>query len=498
MSIPRLEYQTDTAAAYSYSAPPPPPPPPTWSAPAATPIPTPAAPAANTTAATPFFFGPRPKLCAFCRAEGHRIHSCALANKYLQTRHTSWINDRLHLPNGQPVPFDSMRRRLKASIDAWLTAQSSAASPPAQTQAILAHDPLPHLNSCNASARIKEVIKSHILQVREVATPDEEVFSQDIFKVFAAEKMKCPGKASEFSAPPPPPPAPVPSTSAPAQPPAAASSAPRSNMQYQYQSDTEDQQLVSELEEYLMKGKLSLTTPTHVFAASHTVYKNIAEKLKVRRVETNKYEVVPTAAPCSRPHRTTVHNDFSNDPPLSDDRSPEFCLLLLELDALVNSSFKSPAILDTGSQIVIIQHDIVQSLRFPINSQRLIEMEGANGATNWMVGCAENLLLQVGDVTIKVHAHVVEHMSFGLLLGRPFQKSALLRFEDLPSGKVEVSVRNPANLERRVYVPIRPRTGHAPAVSVISVFNLVPSLLRPMQAAVQRLIPPLVLRPKDL
>jgi len=489
MSIPRPEYQTDTAAAYLYSAPPPPP---MWSAPAAAPIPTPAAPAANTTTTTPFFFGPRPELCAFCRAEGHRLRLCASANEYLQTGRGSWINNRLHLPNGQPVPFDGMRRGLKASIDAWLTAQSSAASPPAQTQAISARDPPPHLDSRNASARIEKVIESHILQVREVTTPDEEVFSQDIFEVFAAEKMKRPGKASEFSAPPPPPPAPAPSTSAPTQPPAAASSAPRSNTQYRYQSNAEDQQLVSELEEYLMKGKLSLTTPTHVFAASHAVRKNIAKKLKVRRVETNEYEVVPVADPCLRPRCTTVHDDFSNDPPLSDNRSPEFCLPLLELDALVNTSIKTPTILDTSSQIVVIRRDIVQSLGVPINNQRLIKMEGANGATNWMVGCAENLPLQVGDVTIKVHAHVVEHASFGLLLGRPFQKSALLRFEDLPSGKVEVSVRDPTNLERRVYVPTHPRTGHAPAVSVVSVLNLAPSLLRPMQAAVHHLIPPLV------
>jgi len=491
MSIPRPEYQTDTAAAYSYSAPPPLPLP-TWSAPAAAPVPTPAVPAANTTTATPFFFGPRPELCAFCRTEGHRLCSCASANEYLQTGRASWINDRLHLPNSQPVPFDGMRRGLKVSIDVWLTAQSSAASSPAQTQAISARDPPPHLNSCNASARIEEVIESHILQVREVATPDKEVFSQDIFEVFAAEKMKRPGKASEFSAPPPPPPAPAPSTSAPAQPPAATSSAPRSNTQYQYQSDAEDQQLVTELEEYLMKGKLSLTTPAHVFAASHAVRKNIAKKLKVHHVETNEYEVVPAADSCLPPRRTTVHDDFSDDPPLSDDRSPEFCLPLLELDALVNSSLKSPAILDTGSQIIVIRHDIVQSLGFPINSQRLIEMEGANGATNWTVGCAENLPLQVGDVTIKVHAHVVKHASFSLLLGRPFQKSALLRFEDLPSSKVEVSVRDPANLECRVYVPTRPRTGCAPAVSVVSVLNLAPSLFRPMQAAVQCLIPPLV------
>jgi len=119
-------------------------------------------------------------------------------------------------------------------------------------------------------------------------------------------------------------------------------------------------------------------------------------------------------------------NNFPHLSPPPDVCQPDFCLPLLELDVLVDSGFKSPAILDTGSQIIVIWHDIMQSLRFPINRQCLIEMEGANSATNWTVGCAKNLPMQVGDVTIKVHMHVVKHMSFSLLLGWPFQKAALL------------------------------------------------------------------------
>jgi len=66
-------------------------------------------------------------------------------------------------------------------------------------------------------------------------------------------------------------------------------------MQYWYQSNAEDQQLVSELEDYFMQGKLSLTTLAHVFAASPTIRKDVVNKLKVQRIETNEYEVVPGA-----------------------------------------------------------------------------------------------------------------------------------------------------------------------------------------------------------
>ena len=168
-----------------------------------------------------------------------------------------------------------------------------------------------------------------------------------------------------------------------------------------------------ELGEYLLQGRLLLTTPAHVLAASPAIRKDIFDKLKVRRVETNEYKavtardrVLPTArSPASR--CATVHDDTTDCALSTDDQSPAFCLPLQELDVVINSSIKVPAILDTGSQIVIVRSNIVQALGASINHQNLIEMEGANGSTNWTLGCAENLILQVGDVSFKTHAHVL-------------------------------------------------------------------------------------------
>ena len=293
------------------------------------------------------------------------------------------------------------------------------------TCTVFVGDLLPYLNPCNAlSSRIEEVMESHILQVKESVSPDEDDkdFSHNIFEVFAAEKKKRKNKASKapkLSALPP-------TTHAPAT----SSGNSRPSSQYRYYSNAEDQQLVSKLEDYLMKGKLALTTPAHIFAASPTIRKDIVERLKVQRVKTNKYKAVPTEVsplplmPPLAARRTTIHDkandDFPHQPPTYD-RPPAFCLPLQELNAIVNGSIKIPAILDTGSQIIVIWHDIVQSLGIHINHHQLIEMEGANSATNWTVGCTKNLSLQVGDITIKVHTHVVEHASFGLLLGQPFQ-----------------------------------------------------------------------------
>jgi len=397
-------------------------------------------------------------------------------DEYVKSGRAAYVNDRIHLPNGQPIPFDGTRQGIRGSIDTWLTSQTTSVPAPAQVCSVFMWEQPPHFDTHNTS-RIEEVVESHIIQVADTVVPAEDEgqeFSHDIFEVFTAEKTK-PSKASELSAPLLPAQVIPPPTNTSATSPGTL----RPNLQYRYQCDTEDFRLVTELEDFLLQGKLSLTTPAHVLAASSTIRKDMFNRLKVQRVETNEYEAVfagdwqPSVAPAPVSCRTTVHNDTTNHS-FIDNRSPDFCLPLQELDVLINGSIKATAILDTGSQIVVIRHDIAQALGAWINHQRLIKMEGANGATNWTVGCAKNLTLQVGDALIRVHAHIVKQASFEILLGRPFQKATLLCFEDLPSGDVEVSVCDPTNLSHRVYLSTHPCTGCVLAVKVISVCNLAP------------------------
>ena len=95
-------------------------------------------------------------------------------------------------------------------------------------------------------------------------------------------------------------------------------------------------------------------------------------------------------------------------------------------------------------------------------------MEGANGYTNWTLGCAKFLQMRVGDVPFKLHAHVVERAPFHLLLRCPFQCQLLCCLEDLPDGMVEVSVRDPHDISRHVYVPSRLRKIHVVTLRVSS------------------------------
>src|SRR6266581_2674227 len=136
------------------------------------------------------------------------------AGEYVNSGHATIINDRIHLPNCQPIPFDSSRRGLQASIDLWLTSQMPA-STLSQAHAGFARETPPHFDSRNTpTSCIEEVIESHILQVKEADTPqeEEEEFSHDIFEVFAAKKKKRGDKATKvpkLATPPPTTPAPA-------------------------------------------------------------------------------------------------------------------------------------------------------------------------------------------------------------------------------------------------------------------------------------------------
>ncbi len=104
-------------------------------------------------------------------------------------------------------------------------------------------------------------------------------------------------------------------------------------------------------------------------------------------------------------------------------------------------------------------------------------MEGANGATNWTLGCAEYLPMRAGGIQVLVHVHVVENAPFRLLLGRPFQHALLCRIEDFPNGDVEVSVCDPNNPSHRVSIPSRPRKVQVASVriSTLSYHSLSPT-----------------------
>jgi len=159
--------------------------------------------------------------------------------------------------------------------------------------------------------------------------------SNDIFKVFATEKKKRKNKLPEA----------VPPTIEALPPP---SDPPKPAPQYRYQSGAKDQHLTSELLSLLMDGKLALTTPAHIFAASPSIHKDVAEQLHIHCVEIGACEEITASSPI-----TTVYPPppiVPTDTPFK----PKCSLPLQEIDVSVNSGPTVPGVINPGSQVVVI------------------------------------------------------------------------------------------------------------------------------------------------
>jgi hypothetical protein len=88
-------------------------------------------PVAVPTDPSQFFRRPRRTSgCVFCAQRGHQVRGCPAAEEYVRTGRALIQNDRLHLPNGQPIPNDGSGRGLKHAIDTWLAADSARPSEP--------------------------------------------------------------------------------------------------------------------------------------------------------------------------------------------------------------------------------------------------------------------------------------------------------------------------------------------------------------------------------
>jgi hypothetical protein len=232
--------------------------------------------------------------------------------------------------------------------------------------------------------------------------------------------------------------------------------------QYRYQSNAEDQRLINELVSWLWQGTLTQITPAHIYAASLAVRKEIAECLRVRRVEVSSYE---------EPHDSQLTPAESLTPPkpcLTYQPEPEYSLLVQEIDINFPNGISEPGLFDPGSQIIVMRQDLVQEINAQINSELKIEMEGANSFIDWTLGCTQYVPMQLGDVPFKLHVHIVPHAPFRLLLGHPFQWQLLSCAEDLPNGMVEISICDPLDISCRIYIPSRPRRVQATSIRVLS------------------------------
>ena len=91
------------------------------------------------------------------------------------------------------------------------------------------------------------------------------------------------------------------------------------------------------------------------------------------------------------------------------------------------------AVLDSGSQIISMDHMVAMGLGLSWDPDIVIHMQSANGSLKPTKGMARNVPFVFGDLTVYLQVHVVESAPYQVLLGRPFDvntQSVIKNFED--------------------------------------------------------------------
>ncbi|KAG2066410.1 hypothetical protein BDR04DRAFT_990660, partial [Suillus decipiens] len=95
---------------------------------------------------------------------------------------------------------------------------------------------------------------------------------------------------------------------------------------------------------------------------------------------------------------------------------------LRKLKVMLNGIHGEMALLDEGSELVVIQEDVWKKTRAPINKNICMRMQTANRGSQDMSGCLEMLKIDINGIKTWAHAYVIADAPYCLLLGRPWQK----------------------------------------------------------------------------
>ena len=133
------------------------------------------------------YYNTRPMNCIFCSQLNHLVKNCPIALEYVRSGRAVYINRRIHLPNGLPIPDDIPGSNLQARIDNWAATQAASG-----TASTFTHKAPPH--AVHSLKVMKSyglpVRQAHIVEVLDSDSIGEEEEDNDIFEVYTTERRK--------------------------------------------------------------------------------------------------------------------------------------------------------------------------------------------------------------------------------------------------------------------------------------------------------------------
>jgi len=429
--------------------------------------------------------------CWMCSGS-HRMLSCDVYRQYQQEGKVRWYDGRYYLADGNEVPNGPRGSTWKQRIDEYYVRNPQAlpqAGPPSQTsnsqnnvQAnFVSVYTLPSVETpeddleqelCTLRSQINVFIQEATtapLEERPAIETTINVLNARLGKKEEAFKArsKCKGRANG--------PAQEPSTLQPTgaipfidvpsiskekqpKPPPAVNVPPPMNRQanipqYRYRAPVESEEAHKKVYEKILEQTVVMTIEECI-ATMPTVRKYFKDATTCRRVLTEEdkgvglVEIQPTGT-------------VSNYALAVEDQTlleAKHSLPLRCLELTLNDSVKTEGILDTGCQVILMRKDVWSQLRVPLQSEKVLTMESANGTRNSTTGLIPRVKISIGSVSLICPVQVIENAPFAMLLGRPFMALGQAVTRDYYDGNMEITITDP-NTGEIITVPTHARNG---------------------------------------
>ncbi|CAA7271313.1 unnamed protein product [Cyclocybe aegerita] len=372
---------------------------------------------------------PRRKPCYFCNNYGHVLRACHWVEDYVAAKRVVWKDNLLYFPDergGQAVEFN--QQGLKVVVDKAFGGQLERARdrpPHMATTSFVAVTPV-----SATFATMEEVYDSECKGEEEDEIALMEVFEElreaeafamtrgkakELEKQKAGEEKGTTGRKEKSAK--------VSSTTL--------------EKAFTYESAAADPDAASKMYDRIMKTPIHDMTVGDLVSLSGDLRKRIVKQCRMTKTLVT---VNATAATMS-----------VQSIPL------EYCTPLREVAVRVAAKVDERALLDDGSEIVVMRRDLWEETRHKVNMRRNMMMETANGDLEKMEGCAEFIEVEVNGLKTWAHTFVVPQAPFRLLLGRPWQKSVLLQKAEFEDGRLHVTIHSPLDRSKKCVVEMKER-----------------------------------------
>ena len=124
--------------------------------------------------------------------------------------------------------------------------------------------------------------------------------------------------------------------------------------------------------------------------------------------------------------------------------------------AVVDSTRRKECILDPGCQIVAMSEETCHELGLAYDPTVRLNMQSANGTTDWSLGLARNVPFTIGAITLYMQVHIINSPAYDILLGRPFDILTESIVRNFANEDQTVTITDP-NSGQRFTVPTFPR-----------------------------------------